>query len=37
MLAAAIVLAGTDRRMVKAAASQGTVPALTLLAALTQL
>ncbi|MEV0247712.1 DUF1304 domain-containing protein [Nocardia sp. NPDC050712] len=37
MLAAALVLVGTDRRMLKAAASQGTIPALTLLAALTQL
>ncbi|WP_194818107.1 DUF1304 domain-containing protein [Nocardia sp. XZ_19_385] len=37
MLAAAAVLVGTDRRFAKAAASQGTLPALTLLAALTQL
>lgn len=37
MLAAAAVLVATDRRMIKAAASQGTIPALTLLAALTQL
>lgn len=37
MLAAALVLVATDRRMIKAAASQGTLPALTLLAGLTQL
>ncbi|MBF6210224.1 DUF1304 domain-containing protein [Nocardia puris] len=37
MLAAALVLVATDRRMIKAAASQGTLPGLTLLASLTQL
>ncbi|MGN2639730.1 DUF1304 domain-containing protein [Nocardia takedensis] len=37
MVAAALVLVATDRRMVKAAASQGTIPALALLASLTQL
>ncbi|MFC9897167.1 DUF1304 domain-containing protein [Nocardia sp. NPDC127579] len=37
MLAAACVLVGTDRRFVKAAAAQGTVPALTLLGTITQL
>ncbi|WP_216906272.1 DUF1304 domain-containing protein [Nocardia noduli] len=37
MVAAAVVLLATDRRMVKAAASQGTIPALALLASLTQL
>ncbi|MET7771769.1 DUF1304 domain-containing protein [Nocardia sp. NPDC005366] len=37
MLLAAIVLVATDRRFVKAAAAQGAIPLLTLLAALTQL
>ncbi|MEV0293799.1 DUF1304 domain-containing protein [Nocardia sp. NPDC050710] len=37
MLMAAVVLVATDRRFVRAAAAQGTIPALTLLAALTQL
>jgi len=37
MLAAAVVLVGTDRRMARAAATQGTVPALAVVCALVAL